>query len=484
MSIRRSLGIVSVTRLVVFLISFASVIVVSRLLTPAEIGVFSVSVALVGIAHVFRDFGVGQYLIQLREVTEDKKRAAFTVTLAISWMIAIAIFSVRGLAADFYGHSGVSEILAFTAINFLMLPIGAPLKTLLQRDMQFGKLAVVSISHHIVQAGVTIGAAMTGSSYMSLAWGSIAGTMTNVLLMVAISPSGALQRPTFRGWGEVFRFGSQASGAMLASALGRGAPDMILGRTLGFESVGYFSRATGLISALLDQLLYVVQSVYVPAFAKGIREGRNPAPYYADATALLTGATVPAIGLLALLSPLLIQLMFGAQWDRAAPLAQALCAYALITAPFAIGASSLSASGHVGTLFRCTVLIEVSRVLVLLTSVWLTLEWVVVALGASYLLQAVLYMSALRQTIGLGVGQLWASVLKSYVLLPFAVVPAGLFVLLEKHTQWGGPFWALLVSGLMGVGGWVVGIMLLNHPLKADMVRAASLAWHKIVRRS
>lgn len=483
MSIHKSLGIVAATRAIVFLVSLASVVIVSRLLTPAEIGLFSVSVALVGIAHVFRDFGVSQYLIQLREVTEDRKRAAFSVTLAVSWLIALSIYLVRDQAAAFYGNTGVARILSFTAINFLLLPIGAPLKSLMQRDMQFGKLAVVSLSHHCVQAIATIVAAMSGASYMSLAWGSVAGTLTNVAVMIMMSPSGALQRPTLRGWKEVFRFGSRASGASLATELGAGAPDMIFGRTLGFEAVGFYSRATGLISSLLGQLIYVVSSVYVPAFAKGYRSGDDIALYYAKAATMLTGVTAPAIAILGLLSPNLIALMFGPQWGPSASLAQYLCAYSLITAPFAIAAASLIATGSVTALLRCNVIVEISRAALLLSSIYLSLEHVVISLGLIYLLQAILFMRALRSTISLSFITLWRHTRVSYALVPFAVIP-GWLVLLAMRTADFPQIWLVAVAGAAAGAGWILGLRTLHHPLHEDVVKLASQLIDRLRARS
>jgi hypothetical protein len=178
-TIRRSLGITAATRVVVVALSFATVVIVSRLLTPEEIGIFSVTVALVGLGHVFRDFGVAHYLIQTPEVTVQRKRAAFTVTLALSWTVALLLVLLKPAAVHFYDDQRVGQVLLLLVVNFLILPFGAPLRTLLQRDMQFKKLAVVNLSNHFVQSLTTVAAAWAGASYMSMAWGSIAGNLAN-----------------------------------------------------------------------------------------------------------------------------------------------------------------------------------------------------------------------------------------------------------------------------------------------------------------
>ena len=112
MSVRRSLGITGLAEIATFLFSLLSAIVVSRLLRPDEIGVFSVAVSVIGFAHILREFGVGQYLVQLREITREHLRAAFTVMLIISWSMAALLFILKDPLATFYAHEGIAQVLA------------------------------------------------------------------------------------------------------------------------------------------------------------------------------------------------------------------------------------------------------------------------------------------------------------------------------------------------------------------------------------
>ena len=60
-------------------------ILLARLLSPSEIGVYSMTVVFVNIAHMFRDFGVGSYLQREPDLTPDKIRSAIgAVSVAIS----------------------------------------------------------------------------------------------------------------------------------------------------------------------------------------------------------------------------------------------------------------------------------------------------------------------------------------------------------------------------------------------------------------
>src|SRR5687768_1460497 len=380
MSVRRSLGITGLAEIATFLLSLLSAIVVSRLLRPDEIGVFSVAVSILGFAHILREFGVGQYLVQLREITREHLRAAFTVMLIISWSMAALLFILKDPLATFYAHEGIAQVLALLTINFLLLPFGSPILALLKRQMQFGRVVAVSLTSTCVQVAVTIGTAWAGESYLSMAWGSIAGNAVSVVLLSILRPEYALLLPMGKGLREVLGFGSKTSVTAIVTELGTSGPDLIFGRTLGFDAVAFFSRAMSLNSMVYWKFIGIIRQVYYPAFAKGLRENHNPAALYYQWMALFTGVAAPLIVVMAILADVVILLLFGPQWQRSAELVVAVFAAELVRTPTILASPSLTASGHIDTVMRCHILIQAVVFSILCLSIWFTLEYVVYSL--------------------------------------------------------------------------------------------------------
>ncbi len=472
MNIRRSLGINGITQATTFLLSLGSAAIVSRLLTPDEIGIFSVSAALIGFAHIARDFGVGQYLIQARQVDRQQMRAAFTVMLATSWILAGMVYLAREPIAGFYGRRGVAEVLGLISANFLIIPFCAPILSMLNREMQFGKISAVTLSNNIVQHSVTVGAALAGLSYMSLAWGSLAGMVANVIVLTIFRPKDALLMPTSRGLKDVLTFGYKSTANSLLTELSNSSPDLIFGRTLGFSAVAYFSRALSIVNLATGQILRLVQSVLLPAFAAQIRAGLKPADLYARAISYVTGVTVPALGFVGLMAAPIITLMFGPQWTRSATLASMFCLSGMIGAPFFLMGAALVANGQVGVHLRLQAIVQCVRVPVLFTSIWLTLEQTAITLIlASILLFYPMYASTLRKAFGLSFKSLWAEVRSSYLVAPIALVaPAGLRILDVTHG-WNVPDIVLLATGgALFSAGWVGAVFVTHHPIRSELI--------------
>ena len=84
-NIRRSLAFSTLDSYISLVLQLGSTVVLSRLLTPEETGIFAVAAVFASLASTFRDFGVAEFLIQEKALTSDKIRAALTVNITISW---------------------------------------------------------------------------------------------------------------------------------------------------------------------------------------------------------------------------------------------------------------------------------------------------------------------------------------------------------------------------------------------------------------
>ena len=472
MSVRQAIRLTTLATIVSFVLSFISVIVVSRLLSPEDIGIFSVAVSVIAYTHILREFGVGQYFVQLKELSREHLRTGFTVMLMISWSIALGLFTLRTPLAEFYRHDGLASVFAALTVNFIILPFGSPILSMLKREMRFDRLAIVGIASSVVQVSVTIGTAMAGESYMSMAWGSIAGNITNVILLSAMRPDIALLMPTRKGLVKVLSFGSKSSAGALVGELGTSGPDLILGKTLGFAAVATYSRAASLNNMLLGKVNEIVRHVFLPAFAQGIRDGQSPANMYYDSMRLITGITVPLLSALAVLANPMILFFFGPQWNEAGALALFLCLYQVFRAPTEFAANALVAAGHAGTVLRCEAISQGAVLGILLLSIWLDLDTVVYLLPIASCIHFVTFGYALQGHYGLTHKKLLSSVLPSYKLIPGTIMGSVALEAIIRTGAWQpSPLVHLAVSSSLAAVGYVVTLRLSGHPVREELIR-------------
>lgn len=470
--IYRALHFNALSTLVNFLLNFGSVIAISRLLKPEEIGIFSVAVSFSAFAHVLREFGVGQYFVQLRDLTKESLRLGFTVMLISSWTIAIILLLVSHPLADFYGHNGLISLFQIISINFAIIPFGSHILSVLKRELKFGYLAITGVISTLIQVAVTITSAWNGESYLSMVWGTLAGNIATMLLLFFIRPDLAGITPKFRGIGKVFSFGAKSSTASLLNLLGSSGPDIIFGKTLGFEAVALFSRASSLNNMVLSKVVSIFDQVYLPAFAQSIRDGNLPKNSYLRSIILITSITFPLITILSIISHDLIITLFGDQWVKAADLAPYLCIFQLFSAPVAMAYSSLVAGGHIDSIVKAQFIIQSTQLVIVSCSLFLSLSEIVYLLVTLKLVELYAYGLMLRKHYSINFHDLLTALNMNYYLIPGAAILPLIYIYISKLEQFDlNVLLQIFIQCLLATIGYLSTLIIVKHPLINELIR-------------
>ncbi len=450
-------------------ITIVSVMVIARLLTPKEIGIFSVGMALITIMQVLRDFGVGRYLIQEKELTSDRIRAAFTIILCTSWGLAAAIFFSAPVIAEFYKEPQTELIIWVLSISFFLAPFGLPVLSLLQREMNFAALYRINVSASFVQAATSIGLAWIGYGALGLAWGAVAGGATMAALATIYRPKEAWVWPGLREWRRVAGFGSFSSGAAIVNQFGLSANDLILGRMLGFSAVGIFSRADSLINMFRRYVGEAAGLVAMPAFSKVSREGGSLREPYLLAAQHATVLAWPFFGVLGLMAFPIVRIMFGGQWDAAVPLVQILSIGGAMLSIYMFGPQALVASGKVKSVFVIELVVQSLRALLIVVAASYSLEAVAGVNSFVFLLSAIIFTVAISRTIRFTFGEFLRAVSVSLaVTICTLLVPTLVYILVAPAS--GNLVLPLLISIAGAAVGWFAGIFVCRHPIRLEIV--------------
>jgi O-antigen/teichoic acid export membrane protein len=347
MSIRKALAYAFTTRYFALAIQFAATIILARLLTPAEIGIYSVGAAIIMIAQTLRDFGTSTYIIQERELSRERLATAFTVTVIVAWSIAAGLWVIAEPAARFYAEPGVHDVLQVMALNFLLLPFGSISAAMLRRDMNFQAIMYIGIASTLAHSGSSVLFAWLGWGFISLAWGAVCGSVVSVLGAMIANPRNFIFKPTLRERQRVLSFSLRSSVSSIAAEAGHAAPDVVLGKTLGMEATGLFSRAMGYVQLFERLLQDVLRSVMLPYLAEAERSGADVSKRIRIALENIVSVSLLMVALTGILAEPLVLLLFGEQWREAILLAQILCIAMAIRCTGPTLSAALVAGGHI-----------------------------------------------------------------------------------------------------------------------------------------
>lgn len=324
MNLRSALAYSFGTRYFSTLVQFISTLILARLLSPGEIGIYSVGASVIMIANTLRDFGTSNYVIQEKELTQARLRTAFTFTVGVAWFLALVIFSATPIG-EFYAEPGVTLVMHVMAVNFALIPLGSISGAILKRDMRFRSLMYIGVSSTLVNSLSAIVFASLGFGFISLAWSAVLGTATTVIGNWVAERRAFVMWPSLSERHRVLAFSLRSSISSIAAEAGHTAPDIVLGRTIGMEGAGLFSRAVGYVQMFERFLQDSLQGVMLPYLSEQFRSGRDVRSKLCEAAPNIAAISLLIIGLTGTLAEPTFALLFGPQWGSAIPAAQLLC---------------------------------------------------------------------------------------------------------------------------------------------------------------
>lgn len=467
-SLRKAIATTLLASNATTVINFAGSLALARLLTPAEVGVFSIGYVLVGLARTLREMGLGSYIVQERELTPQRIRTALGLTIMSSFLFGLIIWTLSVPMGQLYRNSGVTEVVRILALSFFFIPFGATTMSLLRRALRFYDMAKIEVSSALVQNLTGVVLAYCGFSYMSLGWASIAGILFSVAMTAFYRPRDVSLRPSLKEWRHIMSFGAFASGSSLIAYADNSASDLVLGRTLNVESVALFNRASSLVTLFSNVLLQAVCRVTLPVFANSVRDKEPLTGQVLLTMRLISGVAVPFYCVLALTAHQVIFVLFGSQWDSSAPLVKALCIAAILDAPLSISGQAFIAMGLVRTQFRFGLFTLGCKIAIVATASHLGLQWVAWGFCAQSLIQNSVRLSLLKKYIGLRFRDAATTL---GMALPAAacsaIAPILAYLLIDEQQH-------VLLLALTAFGstiGWLIGIYISAHPLRGELDR-------------
>jgi len=469
MTVRRALAFSYIEKYGSFLLSLVSTAVISRLLKPADIGVFAIGMSLVGVVAVIRELGVSTYLVQEAELSQSRIRAAFTLAAMMGVGLALFLLVVSVPAGAFYKDPTVTTIVAILALNFALTPLGSVSQSLLMRELRFSTLTWIRLAQSAILAGASITFAELGWGPLALAWGAVMSSAANSVLSLWIRPHP--MRPTFEAaeLRRVFSIGGPATAVSVVDEVVSSLPELVLGRTQTLAAAGLFSRGRGMSQMAHQLLARAAGPVFLAVFAERQREGAPLAPLYAKATACVLGLGWVALAMLVVLADPVVRALFGPNWLAVVPVMRWLCVAAAVALVTSGAHHLLLASGGVGDVLRAKLAALPAQALPLVVGAFFGVDWMAMAMIVSSALSSLLLAWAVRRRSGIRLRDQLAPAFASLPLALAGAAGAALGLAIAAPYSTIGAFERLLVGGSAGV--LVAGTALIagRHPLRAEI---------------
>ena len=303
-------------RWTVQLLTWISTIAVARILTPSDYGLIGMATIYLGVVALISEFGVGQALLTLRELSPQHIAQLNSVSLGVGALLfAVSCGSAHFLGAFFHSPK-LPAVIALMSVSFLVTGAQVVPDALLQRDLRFKLLAAFDTTRVVVQALTTIGLALLGCGYWSLAIGPVTGAVVGAVMAVVARPH-ALALPRLQEIKQALRFSGDVLGSRVAWYAYSNSDFLVAGRVLGQAPLGAYTIAWTIASTPVEKITTMITRV-TPAFFAAVQDDKERLRRYllgiTDGLSLLT---FPACIGMALVADQFVLVVLGPKWISA-----------------------------------------------------------------------------------------------------------------------------------------------------------------------
>lgn len=466
----RGARVVMTAQMARLIIQLGSLVIMSRLLTPQQVGLVAMVIAVINVADLIRDFGLSSGAIQAKTLSRGERDNLFWVNLSLGLACMLVAAAIAPLLALLYSEPKVTLITLVLSLSFLLSGATTQYRAGLTRDMRFRQIAAVDVGAQVIATGTGITLAFNGFGY----WAIVAQQLTMVVcaLIGNVIFGAWVPRPPRRDVDtkKFFRFGGPILGTNLLGYALNNVDNIGLGAVAGPSAVGVYSRAYQLLMVPLGVLNGPMSGVAFPVLAK-VQNDEERFVLFVRRLHLISAYFFGlGFGVMAGLAWPIVDLLLGDQWSAAAPIVAVLALGGIFKALTMVFYQVYVARGATAELFKLYLRTRPVMLLLILGG----LPWGPIGVATGHLVAAVWFWAySLRRVArltALPVGAVTAESIRAVVLVSLPVA-------LTAHlatTLVGNP-WVQLLAGSGAVLVWCT-LILLIRPVRRDLLDVWSAA--------
>jgi PST family polysaccharide transporter len=350
-------------------VQLASVIALTRLLTPTDFGLVGMVAAVVGIASIVQDFGLSMAAIRAPTVSAAEQTNLFWANTALGLLCGGIVAASTPLIVDAYREPRLAPIVPVLSLVFVVSGMGAQYSAMLAREFRFTQLGIVGISAQVSSVTVAIVLAASGFGF----WAIVAQQLCYSALVTGGNAWCTKWLPRWPVRGVTIkpflRFGTGVLGTQSIAYATKNIDNIAIGAAWGAVPLGLYSRAYQLMLAPLNKINAPMTRVALPVLAKVQDDDEKFLRYLSRAQVVACYVTASVFAMTAGLAVPVVNLLFGAQWRAAAPLVAILAIGGIFRSVAQVAYWAYLARGASGKLFRQRLLTGVITVALILAGV-------------------------------------------------------------------------------------------------------------------
>ncbi len=300
-------------------VSFIVGMILARLLMPEEFGLVALAGIVLAIVNVFADCGLGQALIQKKEIDDLDSNTVFYAGLILSSVLYIIVYYSAPFIAILFHQPAVSQLIRVSSLILFFSSFNSVQTAKISRSLDFKKFFIVGIVSSLVSGAVGIGMALKNLGVWALIGQRIAYTVSRTISLNCVIKWFPKLQFSVERFRSLFSYGINLMAAGVIGMVFNQMKGFLIGIKYQPSDLSYYNRGESIPSVLCNNINGTINQIMLPALSKlqdreevmktGIRRSMMMSSYLLFPVMFGLASTADAI----------ITILFSAKWLPAVP---------------------------------------------------------------------------------------------------------------------------------------------------------------------
>lgn len=255
-------------RLISRIIATGRGILLARILTPAQFGVFGIASIILSFLEIITETGINVFLIQEKGNIDKFVNSAWIVSLLRGMVICLVIILSAPFIVNFFSMEELYRFLYLISLVPLIRGFINPSIVKYQKNLEFKKEFWLRISIYLFDSVISIIIALSLNDAIGFVWGFIAGAVLEAILSYVLFRPRPMLKFEIEYIKLIINRGKWVTAYGIFNYIAQQGDVIVVGKLLGAAPVGIYQMGYRLSTLPISEISDVVNKVVFPVYSK------------------------------------------------------------------------------------------------------------------------------------------------------------------------------------------------------------------------
>lgn len=363
------------------LVSLVVTIVLARILSPHDYGLVAILIVFLNIADVFVTAGLGNALIQQKNIEDKDYSTILTFSLCLSFLLYLLFFVLAPYIAIYYKMPMLKSLLRVLALRLPLAAFTSVQQAFISRNMLFHKQLLSTLIGCVVSAVVGIYMAINGSGAWALVIQYVCNAFVSLLVLQILIPLKYKVIFAIDRFKKLFSFGWKLLVTALIDRIYNEVRSLVIGKMFTPSDLAFYTKGQFFPNLLMSNIDSSMTRVLFPVISRQQDDLFQVREIVSKTVSVSSYLVIPILVLFSFIAEKVVYILLTDKWLPCVPYLQIFCIYYMFTPIKSAKYQAITAIGRADISLRCEIIQKIFGVAILLYTIFICRTVLAIALG-------------------------------------------------------------------------------------------------------